>query len=52
MDLTPDLVSPSVTRNSGIIGEGVDLSLAHLDDIREFHARLSGDEAAAVYEVG
>lgn len=32
--LTPDLVGPSITRNSGIIGEGVDLSLEHLDDMR------------------
>ena len=34
MELTPDLVGPSVTRNSGIIGEGVDLSLEHLGDMR------------------
>jgi type III restriction enzyme len=32
--LTPDLVGPSVTRNSGIIGEGVDLNLEHLGDMR------------------
>jgi hypothetical protein len=32
--LTPDLVGPSVTRNSGIIGEGVDLDLKHLGDMR------------------
>ncbi len=32
--LSPDLVGPSITRNSGIIGEGVDLSLAHLGDMR------------------
>src|SRR2546423_10884026 len=32
--LSPDLVGPSITRNSGIIGEGVDLSLEHLDDMR------------------
>lgn len=32
--LSPDLVGPSITRNAGIIGEGVDLSLAHLDDMR------------------
>jgi len=34
LELTPDLVGPSITRNSGIIGEGVDLSLEHLDAIR------------------
>lgn len=32
--LTPGLVGPSITRNEGIIGEGVDLSLQHLDDVR------------------
>ncbi|MDR1854430.1 MAG: DEAD/DEAH box helicase family protein [Azoarcus sp.] len=32
--LTPDLVGPSITRNSGIIGEAVDLSLEHLRDVR------------------
>ncbi len=32
--LTPDLVGPSITHNSGIIGEGVDLNLEHLDDMR------------------
>ncbi len=34
LELTPDLVGPSITRNSGIIGEGVDLSLEHLGDVR------------------
>ena len=34
LELTPDLVGPTVTRNAGIIGQGVDLSLAHLGDIR------------------
>ncbi len=32
--LSPDIVGPSITRNSGIIGEGVDMSLTHLGDIR------------------
>jgi type III restriction enzyme len=32
--LSPDLVGPSITRTSGIIGEGVDMNLAHLADIR------------------
>ena len=32
--LTPDLVGPSITQNAGIIGETVDLSLAHLADMR------------------
>ncbi len=34
LELTPELVGPSVTRNSGIVGEGVDLSLEHLQDMR------------------
>ncbi len=33
--LTPDLVGPSVTRNEGILGEGVNLSLEHLGDVRQ-----------------
>jgi len=32
--LTPDLVGPSVTRNQGIIGAAVDLTLEHLDTVR------------------
>jgi type III restriction enzyme len=34
LELTPDLVGPSVTKNAGIIGEDVDLSLEHLGDMR------------------
>jgi len=34
LELSPDLVGPSITRNAGIIGEGVDMSLAHLGDMR------------------
>lgn len=34
LELTPDLVGPSITRNAGIIGEAVDLSLEHLEDMR------------------
>jgi type III restriction enzyme len=34
LELTPDLVGPSVTKNQGIIGEGVDLTLDHLRDMR------------------
>jgi type III restriction enzyme len=34
LELSPDLVGPSITCNSGIIGEGVDLSLQHLGDMR------------------
>ena len=32
--LTPDLIGPTVTRNQGIIGEGVDLNLVHTNDLR------------------
>jgi type III restriction enzyme len=32
--LSPDIVGPSITRNSGIIGEGVDMNLKHLGDLR------------------
>src|SRR5207249_5618533 len=31
--LTPDLVGPSITRNQGIVGASVDLTLAHLADV-------------------
>jgi type III restriction enzyme len=34
LELTPDLVGPSITKNQGIIGEDVDLSLEHLEDMR------------------
>ena len=34
LELTPDLVGPTVTENAGIIGEGVDLRLEHLQGLR------------------
>ena len=34
LELTPDLVGPSITRNEGIVGEGVDLSLEHIEELR------------------
>ncbi|MHB8927995.1 MAG: BPTD_3080 family restriction endonuclease [Bacillota bacterium] len=34
LELTPDLVGPSITKNAGIIGEDVDLSLKHLEGMR------------------
>ena len=34
LELTPELVGPSITRNEGIIGEGVDLNLIHTRDLR------------------
>ena len=35
LELSPNLVGPSNTRNEGIIGQGVDLNLAGLEDVRE-----------------
>jgi type III restriction enzyme len=35
LELTPDLVGPSITKNEGIIGEGVELTLRHLEDMRQ-----------------
>jgi type III restriction enzyme len=35
LELTPDLVGPSATTNQGIIGEGVELTVEHLNDMRE-----------------
>ena len=34
LELTPDLIGPSITTNRGIIGKGVDLNLVHTDDLR------------------
>ncbi len=34
LHLTPDLVGPTIATNQGIIGEGVDLTLDHLNDMR------------------
>jgi type III restriction enzyme len=34
LDLTPDLVGPTITKSQGIIGEGVDLTLVHTGDLR------------------
>lgn len=34
LELTPQLLGPSITRNQGIIGEGVDLTIDHLENTR------------------
>lgn len=34
LELSPNLVGPSITKNAGIIGQDVDLSLEHLKDMR------------------
>jgi type III restriction enzyme len=35
LELTPDMVGPTRTRNQGIIGQGVDLDLEHLEETRK-----------------
>ena len=35
LHLTPNLVGPSITHNQGIVGEGVDLTVQHLEDMRQ-----------------
>jgi type III restriction enzyme len=34
LELTPNLVGPSITKNQGIVGEGVDLTIDHLEKMR------------------
>jgi type III restriction enzyme len=34
LELTPALVGPSITKSQGIVGEGVDLTVEHLSDMR------------------
>ena len=34
LELTPDLVGPTITHNAGIIGEAVDINVQHLRDVR------------------
>jgi type III restriction enzyme len=34
LELTPELVGPTKTRNQGIIGQGIDLTLVHTGDLR------------------
>lgn len=35
LELTPNLVGATVTRNEGIIGEGVELNVKHLEEMRQ-----------------
>ena len=35
LELTPELVGPTITHNQGIIGEGHDLTVEHLDRVRD-----------------
>ena len=34
LELTPELIGPSITQNAGIIGEAVDLNLIHTNNLR------------------
>jgi len=49
--LTPDLVGPSITQNAGIIGETVDLSLAHLADMRHSTLLMHLTKRLALHQV-
>jgi type III restriction enzyme len=49
--LTPDLVGATETRNSGIIGEMVDLNLVHTGDVRPFAGGLRADLSSAPAQV-
>ena len=51
LELSPDLVGPSITQNSGIIGEGVDMSLEHLGDMRPSITRVSSHAPAALHQM-
>jgi type III restriction enzyme len=35
LELNPNLVGPSITHNQGILGEGVDMTVKHLEDMRQ-----------------
>ncbi len=35
LELTPDLVGPTKTRNEGIIGQGIELNLGHTEGLRQ-----------------
>lgn len=35
LELSPDLVGPSITKNEGIVGEGIELTVSHLKDMRQ-----------------
>ena len=51
LELTPDLVGPSRTRNQGIIGEGVDLNLVHTNDSAYLDSPVSSNPASALHQV-
>ncbi len=49
LELTPDLVGATETRNSGIIGESVDLNLVHTRRHASLHAALSTSPQRLLY---
>ncbi len=51
LELTPDLVGPSITQNAGIIGEGVDLNLVHTGRPAPLDAALPPHPAPALHQV-
>jgi type III restriction enzyme len=51
LELTPDLVDPSITKNAGIIGGGIELSLEHLGDMRRSTLLITCCQAAALHQM-
>ena len=51
LELTPDLVGPSITENQGIIGEGVDLTVEHLERHAPLDHPVSPRQVPALPEV-
>lgn len=49
--LTPELTGPSITRNEGIVGLPVNMTLEHTSDMRRSFACLRPDAASALHEV-
>ena len=64
LELTPDLVGPSITHNQGIVGEEVVLTVEHLEDTRRstilmnltkhliYHISRNPDEEPKIYLFG
>ena len=51
LELTPDMVGPSITRNEGIIGEGVDLNCEASGRYSGVYSSISSDEASDLQPV-
>ena len=50
MTLTTDLVGPTITRNQGIIGEGIDLSLGHTRNFTKLKPGIQSYSKTPVHE--